>query len=210
MLDRYFEAFNTPWKIFNELDRICCYPINIFSANWHNVKWHNTWKLYGIPQWQIYKGSKITIGERLVLRSSTFSNPIGANHPVIICNWSKDSVLTIGSDFSMTGGSIICAEKITIGDRVWVGANSIIMDTDFHPIDSEERQKNPKDGKTAPVVIENDVFIGMNVTILKGVNIGSGSAVGAGSVVTKNVLPNTIVAGNPARAIKALNSKDEH
>ncbi len=206
---RCVKALDTPWKILNELQRILCYPVNILNTTLCSVKLGKNWKIYGIPEWQIHRGSNITIGDNLVLRSATFSNPLGVNHPCIICNWNKTSTLTIGSNFSMTGGSIVCAEKITIGDRVWVGANTIIMDTDFHPIDPEERQQNPKEGKTAPIVIENDVFIGANVLILKGVKIGAGATVGAGSVVTKDVPAKTIVAGNPAKVIKVLDSTNE-
>jgi len=98
-----------------------------------------------------------------------------------------------------------CAfERITIGDNVAVGANTSILDTDFHPIDREERRDQPAGGQTAPVVIGHDVFVGMNCLILKGVTIGDGSVVGAGSVVTKDVPPGVIVAGNPARIVQEL------
>jgi acetyltransferase-like isoleucine patch superfamily enzyme len=83
-----------------------------------------------------------------------------------------------------------------------VGANSVIVDTDFHPISPEDRILNPNEGKTADVIIEDDVFIGMNCLILKGVTIGRGSLIGAGSVVIKDVPPGMIVAGNPAEPVR--------
>lgn len=101
----------------------------------------------------------------------------------------------------MTGGSIVTAEKIVIGDNVTVGANTVIMDTDFHSLEAEARRAEVKPVKTAPVTVEDDVFIGMNCLILKGVTLGRGSVIGAGSVVTKDVPPHTIAAGNPARVI---------
>lgn len=104
----------------------------------------------------------------------------------------------------MTGGSIVVESSITIGSNVSVGANTIICDTDFHPVDSLRRLQDPNHGETAPIKIEDNVFIGMQCLILKGVTIGTGSAIGAGSIVTKDVPPAVVVAGNPARVIREL------
>ena len=108
------------------------------------------------------------------------------------------------SQFSHDRGVICAAERITIGNNVVVGANTAIVDTDFHLLDPEQRWLRPSDGKTAAIVIEDDVFIGMNCLILKGVTLGQGSVVGAGSVVTRDVPPRVIVAGNPARFVREL------
>jgi acetyltransferase-like isoleucine patch superfamily enzyme len=104
----------------------------------------------------------------------------------------------------MTGGVLCAAERITIGDNVTVGTNTIIVDTDFHPLDREKRRQQPSAGRTAPIVIEDDVFIGMNCLILRGVTIGHGSVVGAGSVVPKDIPPGVIAAKNPARIVREL------
>jgi acetyltransferase-like isoleucine patch superfamily enzyme len=104
----------------------------------------------------------------------------------------------------MTGGALCASGRITIGNNVAVGANSVIIDTDFHPLRPEDRRLMPAEGKTADVIIEDDVFIGMSCLILKGVRIGRGSLIGAGSVVTKNVPPGMIVAGNPAQIVREL------
>ena len=101
-------------------------------------------------------------------------------------------------------------KKITIGKNVIVGANCTIIDTDFHPLDPEIRRIDILAGKHAPIVIENDVFIGMNALILKGLRIGAGAVVGAGSVVLSDIPPKTIVAGIPARAIRILDNDNAH
>jgi acetyltransferase-like isoleucine patch superfamily enzyme len=121
----------------------------------------------------------------------------------------KDAVLEVGSDFAMSGGSICVAQRVTIGDRVAIGANCTIVDTDFHPLDTDARQATPEVGKTAPVVIGDDAFIGMSCLILKGVTIGRGSVIGAGSVVTRSVPPGVIAAGNPARIVRELPAGQE-
>ena len=143
-------------------------------------------------------------GPGLCLRSSTRSNPLAPNHPVVLCTWQAGAKIEVGANFAMTGGTLCAAEQITIGDNVTVGANSTIVDTDFHPIEPESRRLTPQDAKTDPIVIEDDVFIGMNCLVLKGVHIGRGSTVGAGSVVTRDVPPGVIVAGNPARVVQEL------
>ncbi len=104
----------------------------------------------------------------------------------------------------MTGASLCAAERITIGDNVVIGANSSIMDTDFHPLNPQTRKERPQDAKTAPVVVEDDVFIGMNALILKGVTLGKGCVIGAGSVVTRSIPSMVIAAGNPARVIGVI------
>lgn len=102
----------------------------------------------------------------------------------------------------MTGGSLVSEAQITIGNRVMIGANCIISDTDFHPLDPELRQSTPNAGACAPVVIEDDVFIGTNCIILKGVTLGAGCSIGAGSVVTRSVPPGAVAAGNAAKVVK--------
>jgi acetyltransferase-like isoleucine patch superfamily enzyme len=104
----------------------------------------------------------------------------------------------------MTGGTICAAERIKIGTDVTIGANCTIIDTDFHPLDPEIRHQSPQAAPTAPITIEDDVFIGMNCIILKGVNIGRSSVIGAGSVVTRDVSSGVIVAGNPVKLVRHL------
>lgn len=80
----------------------------------------------------------------------------------------------------------------------------MIVDNDFHPIDPQERIESPTAGLMRPVVIEDDVFIGMNVLILKGTVIGKGSLVGAGSIVSGVFPPNSLIAGIPGRVIRKI------
>ena len=124
---------------------------------------------------------------------------------------------TVG-DFTLLNGALVMAEeKIEIGSHCLISWNVGIADSDFHPLDPaqrlidaqaiapffKDRPPRPK-LKTVPVKISDNVWIGMNATILKGVTIGENSVVAAGSVVTKSVPPNTVVAGNPAVFVKQL------
>jgi len=109
--------------------------------------------------------------------------------------------IVMNSGFS--GVSIYCAKDIHIGVNVIVGGNCWIWDTDFHPLNYAQRSsRNYAMTAAEKIYIGDNVFIGANSMILKGVNIGDRSIIGAGSVVTKHVPSDQIWAGNPARFIR--------
>lgn len=96
-------------------------------------------------------------------------------------------------------------ESITIGNHVKIGGNCILIDTDSHNMDYLVRRGQYTDwGVSKPIVIEDDVFIGVNCIILKGVTIGARSIIAAGSVVTKSIPADCVAGGNPAKVIKSL------
>lgn len=193
------QARAMPWKAGNEIRRWLILPLAWWALR--GVEIGGGWRLYGLPIIQRHRDSQIRIGRGANLRSTPRSNPLGAHHPVIFSTRRAGARIAIGDDFGMTGGSIVCDESITIGDRVWVGANAVITDTDFHPLEPETRRARPLHANTAPVEIADDVFIGMSALILKGLRIGAGAVVGAGSVVSRDVPAGAIVAGNPARVV---------
>ena len=86
-------------------------------------------------------------------------------------------------------------------------ANVAIMDTDWHSLDAEQRQAGTAGPAPTPVLIEDDVWLGMNVTVLKGVSIGARTVVAAGSVVTRSLPADVIAAGQPARVVRAVGEK---
>ena len=202
-------AFDTPWKIWTEIWRWMAYPSVRLLFACSGIPWDSDWRFYGVPIIQKHRHSWMSFGPGLRLRSSVRSNPVGPNHPVTLCTWQEGARLEAGADFFMTGGTLCAAERIIIGNHVSVGANTIIVDTDFHPLDPDLRRLSPAEAKSAPVVIEDNAFIGMNCLVLKGVTIGQDSVVGAGSVVTRDVPPRTIVAGNPAKVVRELPRKPD-
>lgn len=98
------------------------------------------------------------------------------------------------------GVSILDCDEVIIGNNVMIGPNTVLAAAD-HPLNYLERRTKYLKGK---IVIEDDVWIGANVTILPGVTIHKRAIVGAGAVVTKDVEENTIVAGVPAKLLKRL------
>jgi acetyltransferase-like isoleucine patch superfamily enzyme len=195
---------DTPWKVSNVILSWMALPWIRVRFACAGVAWGKSWRLYGVPIIQRHRRSRMSFGPGLQLRSSTRSNPLGINHRVLLATIEEGAALDVGANFGMSGGSICVAESVTIGDNVAVGANTTIVDTDFHPLDARLRRLTLVGAKTAPVLIENDVFIGMNCLILKGVTVGRGSVIGAGSVVTKSIPPGVIAAGNPARVLREL------
>ena len=164
----------------------------------------NKIKLLGTPIISLHKGSKVTFGKNIMLISHSYFSPPGVNHPVIIRTLSENSKLTIGNDVGISGGGICVLSEVVIGNNVMLGSNAFITDTDFHAIDPHNRRYNYDEVKAKKVIIEDNVFIGMDSIVLKGVKIGSNSVIGAGSVVSKNIPANQIWAGNPIKFIRDL------
>jgi len=119
----------------------------------------------------------------------------------------------IGENSRLWSGKSIC-----IGNRVLISHGVNIHDTNAHPIDMADRHERYKHISTSgdpkqialnevPIIIEDDAWIGFNVTILKGVKIGRGAIVAAGSIVTKDVEPFSIVAGVPAKFVKKITNE---
>jgi acetyltransferase-like isoleucine patch superfamily enzyme len=108
----------------------------------------------------------------------------------------QGATLRLGSGYINSGLRLSCFDSIEIGHSVAISENVTIRDSDNHRIDGKAKM-------TAPVRIGNKVWIGMNATILKGVAIGDGAIVAAGALVNKDVPPRSLVAGVPARVIRA-------
>jgi acetyltransferase-like isoleucine patch superfamily enzyme len=166
-------------------------------------------KLIGIPVIRKHPFSTIKIGKGVTIVSKTKGNILGINHSTILATLHADAKIIIGEGSGVSGASIIAVDSIIIGKNVGIGANCSIFDTDFHSIDLKSRKKQVgvqdlRKAKYSPIKIENDVILGLEACVLKGVTIKSGSVVGARSVVTKDIDENTIFAGNPAKFIKKI------
>jgi len=125
----------------------------------------------------------------------------------------REGRVTIGDYCYFTNAVLLCEMELLIGNYVVIGWNTTLADTDFHPLAPAERvadaiacsplgqgRPRPEIAKK-PVVLADDVWIGPNVTILKGVNIGAGAFIEAGSLVTRDVPPGARVLGNPAQIV---------
>jgi acetyltransferase-like isoleucine patch superfamily enzyme len=159
-------------------------------------------RLAGRPKVERICG-RIVLGRRVTLRSHDRGYHTAMYHPVrLMVDVSPDALIEIGDDSRINGASIHATRSIRIGRNCLIAANVMILDSDGHGVAVADRERhNPV---AAPIVIEDDVWVGANAIVLKGVTLGRGSVVAAGSVVTRDVAPMTLVGGNPARFIKAL------
>lgn len=156
----------------------------------------------------IYNNGQIIIGDYFDCYGGSMANQIGKNVNSFLVS-GKGAVLQIGNHVGLSSSTINADNKIIIEDYVMIGAESVITDTDFHPIDPVMRHSANYASATVtkPVIIRKNAFIGARCYICKGVEIGENAVIGACSVVTKNVPANEIWAGNPAHFIKKIETK---
>ncbi len=149
----------------------------------------------------------IIIGNHVTLLSHWRSNRVGLSGPVILHTW-EGGKIEIGDHTGASSVVISSRSGVKIGKHCNIGGNVRIFDHDFHALNAEVRRgpRGCDDCATRPISIGDDVFIGTNSIILKGVTIGDRAVIGAGSVVTKNIPADCIAAGNPAVVVRKAES----
>lgn len=165
-------------------------------------------------QWRVAKSSSVYAWRVRLQRGCVVSIGEQSSVSANICFDREDAIVEIGEGTFLGKSLLVSAGRISIGDGVLISWGVTIVDHNSHSLKWVDRQKDyynwrlgRKDWKqvvVSPVVIGDRVWIGFNAIVLKGVTIGEGAIVGAGSVVTCDVPPHTIVAGNPARVIREL------
>jgi acetyltransferase-like isoleucine patch superfamily enzyme len=157
-------------------------------------------RCYGPVHVHPARGGWIRIGNGCRFRSSGLSNRIGINRPCALSTLKAGANILVGDGCGFSGTVIAAARQIEIGPRVRCGANTTITDTDWH-------EEDPRSGGALPVVIEENVWLGLNAIVLKGVRIGRNSVIAAGSVVTRDIPANVVAGGIPARVIRRLSDE---
>jgi len=147
----------------------------------------------------------IQLGNNVTLIARFLSNTVGITNPIVLECIDSGRII-IGDNSGLTSTVISSRNSVKIGSNVKIGGNVRIFDHDFHSLDYKYRRNVDEDSmhiKSESIIIEDDVFIGTNSLIMKGVHIGARSIIAAGSVVTLKVVPpDSLVAGNPAKIIK--------
>ena len=167
------------------------------------VRYQKGLRLKGVPFIFNKKGAKMELGENVVVKSSFLSNLVGLYQRTIIITRTPTAFIKIGNNVGISGATIYARSRIEIGDNTCIGGNTKILDNDFHPLEIEARNADIKEKiGTRPVLIGKNCFIGCNVLILKGTELGDGCIVGAGAVVSGKFEAGSVIAGNPARVIR--------
>lgn len=170
---------------------------NLLYAAWWGVKIGGNARFDGKCYFKRYPKSTIKIGSNCEFLSRPNSNLIGIDRPCMISTLTEVAKLEIDDNAGFSGTVIGAFSSIRLGKNVRCGANTLITDSDWHPGD-------PRVGEAKPVIIGDNVWLGINVVVLKGVEIGENSIIGANSLVTKSIPANVIAAGNPCREISKL------
>jgi acetyltransferase-like isoleucine patch superfamily enzyme len=170
-----------------------------FICSLRGVKVGKNVKFNGFPVIRRHPESNVLIGNDCVLNSAKKSVEINLYRPCTFVTVRRNAEIIFGNNSGASGVTFIAAKRILIGNNVMIGAHSTIIDNDIHHSDPKKRYMD--DFPTADIVIEDNVFIGFNCFILKGVTIGENSVIGANSVVINSIPRNSIAIGNPCKII---------
>ena len=154
-------------------------------------------QFYGMTVFRKKLRSQINIGKMCRFRSNPASNLIGINRPCIISTHLEEANLNIGNNCGFSGTVIGCFKEITLGNNVMCGANTLITDSDWHLDDK-------RTGEPKQILINDNVWLGVNSVVLKGVTIGKNSVIGANSLVVNDIPSNVIAGGNPCKVLRKL------
>jgi acetyltransferase-like isoleucine patch superfamily enzyme len=168
----------------------------------------------------IIAGQNVMIDSAFCFKRYFATGPVGLRVGDNVTIWrtalsvEPEGAVEIGDHCYLANASLVCASRITLGARVLVAGGVTIADSDFHPLAPAARlaetvalspvgdaRRRPR-VEARPVVIEDDVWIGYNATILKGVRVGAGAVIAPGALVVRDVPPGDYVAGHPARPVK--------
>lgn len=171
--------------------------VKIDKYLYFNRQWDNQRMLRNIMVGSLY------VGKDASLEVDAFDVYAGSR-----INVNRGAKLSLGSGYMNHGCVIDCFSSISIGHGVAISERVVIRDADNHTIQSvstptQREQLGAAKPSMAPIVIQDHVWIGMNVIVLKGVTIGEGAVVAAGSLVNKDVPPRCLVGGVPARVVKS-------
>jgi len=192
-------------KLLHKIDFLRCQLINraVFRLK-HVICDTDLSNINGIIR--IAGHGTIRIGAGTRINSGPRRNPIGGDTTMtLVCR--GGGKIDIGTDCGLSNCAIVSDTQVTLESHVMVGGGVKIYDTDFHNINPDlrrEEKSGGQAGKSRPVTVKHNAFIGAHSIILKGVIIGENSVIGAGSVVTHDVPDNEIWAGNPARFVRVV------
>lgn len=193
----YGKAIRAMYSVITRFRLICC-----------GAKVGKGLSVRGWVHLHISPKADVIIGNDVMLKSGFADNPTACSlRTGISC--ARGARMVIGDDTGLFGVTVICMKSVTIGSETLIAGGTHIYDSDFHSLDPSERNGGDDEAITLPVTIGSQCWIGSRCLILRGVTIGDQAVIGAGSVVTKDVPPRQVWAGNPAKFIKEIKGGSE-
>lgn len=155
--------------------------------------------LNGIPAIRRKGSGRLILGDGITVNSARWANWLNTGSSMML-SVEDGATLELKRGCGVSGSQLIANVGIEVGEDALIGAGCLLCDSDMH----EVPLGSGKPVALAPIKIGARAFIGARCIILKGVTIGEGAVVGAGSVVTKDIPPDVIASGNPAKVVKQL------
>jgi acetyltransferase-like isoleucine patch superfamily enzyme len=158
--------------------------------------------ILGRPLIDIRRGSKLFLGNGVILTSRNKGYHLNIQAPVKLFADRPGAEIRVGEQTRIAGSCIHAQRSVTIGKRCLIAGNCQIIDANGHDLSFPGvEQRLDIEGLGAPIVIEDDVWLGTNTVVLPGVTIGRGAVIGANSVVSSNIPPMVVARGNPAEVV---------
>ena len=174
-----------------------------------NVVLEGAVRILGVPLIDIRKGSKLILGDGVILTSRNRGYHLNIQAPVKLFADRPGAEIRIGAETRIAGSCIHAQRSVVIGKRCLIAGNCQIVDSNGHDLSfSNVQNRLHTEGTSMPIVIEDDVWLGANTVVLPGVRIGRGAVIGANSVVSTNIPARSVARGNPAEVV--LDSDMDH
>ncbi|HEY1902094.1 MAG TPA: acyltransferase [Terracidiphilus sp.] len=173
------------------------------SLSWEsNVVVEGKIVILGAPLIDIRKGSKLYLGNGVILTSRNKGYHLNIQAPVKLFADRPGAEIRIDAETRIAGSCIHAQQSVVIGKRCLIAGNCQIIDSNGHDLSfTNVENRLHSAGSSAPIVIEDDVWIGTNTVVLPGVRIGKGAVIGANSVVSANIPAMAVARGNPAEVV---------
>lgn len=176
----------------------------LIEARMKGIECHPGVTFLGRPMMSRSDGAEIILHEGVRVCSAPRSNRLGCPQPSVLRAMASGARLELGKNVGISSAVICAGKSIVIGEGTIMGSGAMILDNDFHLPEGEWGWGNGYVQTARPVVVGRGVFIGGRAIVLKGVTIGDRAVIGAGAVVTRDVPPGMIAAGNPARILRPV------